>query len=91
MNYAILRKDGSGIVKGVSCLEGKVNRSDMIEIPDFDESLIGKKWDGKKFIDSGIIPPVRVDPLVDIQAKLNKLDLDLAEVKADVKGIKNKP
>jgi len=90
MIYAILKKDGSGIVKGVSDLAGEVNDPLMIEIPVYDPSLIGKKHKDGKFVDSGIVPPVPVDPLADIRVKLNKIDADLTEVKADVKIIKEK-
>ncbi len=90
MIYAILKKDGSSIVKGISQLAASVVDSFMIEIPVFDSSLVGKKWDGKKFIDSGILPPAPIDPFADIRAKLDKINADLTEVKADVKAIKAK-
>ncbi len=90
MIYVILKKDGSGIVKGISELVDRVIDPLMIEIPTFDASLVGKKWDGSAFVPSGIVPTIPVDPLADIRVKLNKIDLDLTEVKADVKAIKAK-
>ncbi len=88
MIYAVL--NNSNIVKGVSDLADEVNDPKMIEIQNFDPSLVGKKWDGSAFVDSGILPPVTVDPFADIRAKLDKIDADLTEVKAGVKAIKAK-
>jgi len=90
MIYAILKKDGSSIVKGISRLAGEVIDPLMIEIQEYNESLVGKKWDGQKFVESGIIPPTPVDPLAEVKTKLDKLVADLTEVKADVKMIKAK-
>ena len=86
MFYATVNDEG--IVNGVSDLAGKVNDPLMIEISHFDQSLMGKRWTGTEFVDSGIVPPAPVDPLADISAKLDKIDADLTEVKADVKIIK---
>lgn len=51
MIYAILKKNGSGIVEGASSLTGTVIDPLMIEIPVFDQSLIGKKYENGQFID----------------------------------------
>jgi hypothetical protein len=83
MIYAVL--NNSGIVKGVSDLVGEVVDSKMIEIPTFDQTLIGKKWNGATFVPSGIVPPAPVNPLAEIQAKLDKLEKDIKEVKDKIK------
>jgi len=84
MFYAEINKNN--IVNGVSCLSGEADQPNMIEIPEYDPSLMGKKWDGEKFVDSGIPPkPPAVDPLVEIKAKLDKLDADMTEIKAKLK------
>ncbi len=50
MIYAILKKDGSGIVKGISDLAGEVTDPLMIEISEYDESIMGKKWENGQFV-----------------------------------------
>lgn len=87
MYYATI--NAKGICDGVSELSGVVVDAKMIAIPAFDPSLLGKKWNGSNFVDSGIVPPTPTsDPLM---VKIDKLLVELAEVKADVKNIKNKP
>ena len=89
MIYAILKKDGSGIVKGVSQLAGVVSDPLMVEIPDYDESLIGKKYQGGKFVESGIAPPEpKPDPIAEIKASLAELTADVKAIKDDVAAIK---
>ncbi len=68
MIYATINKDG--IVTGVSQLAGKVEKDGMIAIAEYDESLLGKKYDKGKFMDSGIVKPVYVDPVI---AKLDEI------------------
>ncbi len=86
MYYAQINDEG--IVKGVSDLAGEIINPNMIEIPVFDPSIMGKKWDGAHFIDSGIALPVpTIDPLME---KIDKLITEVAEIKADVKTIKDK-
>ncbi len=89
MIYAELNNDN--VVKGISELTSEVVNAKMIEIPAFDTSLMGKKWNGNIFVPSGIVLPPPVDPFADIRAKLNKIEADLVEIKADMKNIKDKP
>jgi hypothetical protein len=58
---------------------GGVDDPLMVEIPEYDPALIGKKYQGEKFVDSGIVPPPPpVDPMAIILLKLEKLEKDIA-------------
>ena len=82
MIYAILKKDGSGIVKGVSDLAGEVSDPLMIEIPSYDQTLIGKRYANGEFVASGIVSPTPpVDPITVILEKLDKMEKDIADIK----------
>lgn len=82
MIYAILKKDGSNIVKGISDLAGVVNDPLMIPIPTYDQSLIGKKYQGGQFVDSGIVPPPPPpDPITTILSKIDKMQKDIQDIK----------
>jgi hypothetical protein len=48
--YAQINDDN--IVTGVSHLSGEVSRDNLISIPSYDTSLIGKTWDGVSFQDA---------------------------------------
>jgi hypothetical protein len=47
-NYAVI--DADGICVGVSQLAGDVDAPDLVEIESFDETLIGKRRSGKKWV-----------------------------------------
>ena len=49
VNYA--QVDENNIVIGISQLSGKVDNPCMIELEDFNDSLLGKLYDNGKFID----------------------------------------
>lgn len=51
MIYAILKKNGSGIVKGISQLSGEVNDPLMIELSAYDQSVIGKRYENGQFVE----------------------------------------
>lgn len=51
MGYFYAQVDQNGIVVGVSELHGEVIADHMVKLVDYDESLIGKKWDGTAFTD----------------------------------------
>lgn len=53
--YAQLNEEK--MVVGVSELSGDVILENMISISSYDLSLLGKIWDGKKFIDNPNPPP----------------------------------
>jgi hypothetical protein len=87
MIYAILNEDGT--VEGISSLAGTVDDPSMVEIPEYDPSIIGKKYEGGEFIPVQIIGgsgnvQVNVDPLAEIKGLLEGLVADMAAVKAAV-------
>jgi hypothetical protein len=61
MNYAIL--DENKIVVGVSQLSGRVDSEKMIEISEYDGDLIGKEWNGVRFVGSSIKKRALAPPL----------------------------
>lgn len=46
-NYALLNDDN--ICIGISSLSGKVDKSNMIRLLQYDESLLGQLWNGETF------------------------------------------
>ena len=63
MNYYYTQLNEHNIVIGVSDLSGPVDLPDMISIPSYDETLLGKLWTGTEFIDNPN-PPVIPEPPV---------------------------
>ena len=41
--------DDNGIVRGISQLSNQINQKNLILIESYDESLLGKKWNGTSF------------------------------------------
>lgn len=46
---AYARINGAGVCVGVKQVGGKIDQPDHIELPDYDESVIGKRWTGQAF------------------------------------------
>jgi len=51
MRYYYTNLNDNNIVKGISNLSGEVVQPHMIRIDEYDESLIGKKYENGEFVE----------------------------------------
>lgn len=52
MAYIYAQLDSNNIVEAISQLSKEITQGNMILLPEYDQSLLGKKWNGESWVDT---------------------------------------
>lgn len=74
-SYFYLQLNDKNDVIGMSILSGEVSSPDMIRVPEYDETLLGKRYENGAFFD------VPEDPKIELQSELGQINSSLLQLR----------